>query len=413
MISERFNTKFRLFSGSSGSGSSTGPSGTTTTPSTETPKNPADQQRVQELTQEYQKQLADGTMSQGTANGLVKKLEGTAKDSNGNYTTDGLKYLALKQLVGDDTSSSPKTVSSSSNNHANKDTIVSNDRSNYNPTPTTTTAPEQNSNQAYVDSGNNGGSNQKSIGDYTDEELEQAIKALEKGSGTALGKTFNTLYENAIKKYKDELARRHPAETTSTEPTATTASEEWKPSTYGEITSDYVDKLKGQYAGKSSDELLKAINEGNNNASSLSHAEQVQWEATRQALNRAYEDALKAEKEQQIQQLTQPITQIQPVTQQVVPETTTQQQTVPEDTTQTTTPTETEQKTEQETTKESYVPHETTYTANAELGNRFNGGSEVINNMNKAFDNLYMIGSGNYYKPDGSANQNLYGMNNA
>lgn len=321
MISERFNTKFRLFSGSSGSGSSTGPSGTTTTPSTETTSG-----NTSNKSSRY-KVNPDGTISNPSI--VSEKV---------NPYYEQPKQTKTPETSSGNTSSSPKTVSSSSNNHANKDTIVSNDRSNYNPTPTTTTAPEQNSNQAYVDSGNNGGSNQKSIGDYTDEELEQAIKALEKGSNTQFGNVFKKLYESAIEKYKAELAKRHPTptQTPETAPVVETVAQ------------------------------------------------------------------------------TQPvIAQTQPIqtTQQTIPA----PNPTPTQTTETVpSPANTQVENEQPEQEERkpYVPHEVAYTAEGEKGNRFNR-QAVADDLNKAFNNLYLIGSGNYYNQDGSANQNLYGMNNA
>lgn len=366
MISERFNTKFRLFSGNgsggSGGGGAGGPDTTTTNANENTsagPKNPKSQQRVEELTNYYQEQLRNGTMSQGTANGLIKKLEGTKQQNNGVYTTDGLKYLALKNALAEtskdamagDPRYQPKPSSSNSN------------------TKVTTTAPNYNPGTPQTNNNNNSTSkkgvefNFPNPSSMSDDELSKYLKQLQRERESDTGKMFASIYDNAIKRANEEYERRNSQGSKNVDQSAANYADNYAALIDAKKNGDMEAQTKAAKAMMSPEEL-------------------AEWEALENGYNRQYNV-------------------INPVNNTPAQQTNTPVNNTPEEVKQS------------EPVKEgkTYIPHEVAYSAEGEKGNRFNR-QAVADDLNKAFNNLYLIGSGNYYNPNGSANQNLYGMNN-
>lgn len=368
MISERFNTKFRLFggNGSSGSGGGAGSPDTTTSTTTNTntstgPKSSKDQQRVEELTNYYQEQLRNGTMSQSTANGLIKKLEGTKQQNNGVYTQDGLEYLALKNALAetskDAMAGDPRYQSNPSSSNSN--TKVTTTAPNYHPQPSQT-------NDSSSSKSNNVEFNFPNPSSMSDDELSKYLKQLQKERESDTGKMFASIYDNAIKRANEEYERRNKLTQT--------------PNT-----------------SLSDNSMRQKTNSSAQAAAAAEQAGRAQAAAAYAAAKKQAEEMAKAKEQQKA---TAPLPGNNTSTQQAT------------NTPVNNTPEEVEQS---EPVKEgkTYIPHEIAYTVNGENGNRFNRQAQTssMDEINNAFKNLYLIGSGNYYNPNGSANQNLYGMN--
>ena len=309
------------------------------------------EQAIQDLVEDYKKQ---GLTAEQIA-GKIKSLEKTAYGSDGVITKDGLKYEALKRLQAqmgtDNNKSTPPSTTKTTNNSSSGG-------------PGYTPSNEEITNGLHLEN-------------YDDDKLQQFIDNITKSLKSATGNT-KLLYESFLQRANEEKAKRRREVTLEPDKPDTTNTN------LGNDTTVPDDTQNKRNVNNSLAQAEKARKEAE---AERRRAEQLYIEQQKKKA----EEAQKAHEEQVKQQAEQEASK---------PKEVAAMEPDKPDTTNTnlgndTTPKETEV----------VAPREINFTQDAEIGDRWT--RTAVDEQPKTtplYDNMYLIGNGNYNNVDDNGN---------